>query len=456
MKKRRRLNKVGKLALSGLILIMILFAFSLFPKSDDKFEEHVLKNEKYYDLKIDYPILHKQKIDEKIKKYIEKEKANFFEAVEAMKERKEDNKYDFIVQYQMHQEQEIYHIHITRYAYTGGNHYMRDDQTYHYDSKNQKFLTINDYLKESNDLEKLSTLSYYYIMKYGEDHQIQFDEEMVKDGLEAKKENFNHFYFDNSGLELLFPPYQVAPWCDGEIKIVIPYKEVNALLKKQYQQDTKDVLKEIIVPQKRNLDQFSGKKLIAFTFDDGPSTTTTNLLLDGLDKYQARVTFFVLGSRVSQNQDVLKRAYQEGNQIGSHTYHHRNLLRLSDYERMQEIRNTNEEIEKIIGVKPTLLRPPFGNINTDVKKLAGMHIIEWSIDPLDWKYHDKNKVADEIVKNAHDGAIVLVHDIYKSSVEGALLAMERLQKEGYAFVTIEEMTKLKNVTLDETTSYFHF
>ena len=85
-----------------------------------------------------------------------------------------------------------------------------------------------------------------------------------------------------------------------------------------------------------------------------------------------------------------------------------------------------------------------------------MHIIEWDIDTLDWKYKDKDKIANEIITNAHDGAIVLLHDIYKSSVEGALQAMAQLKEEGYVFVTILEMAELKGITLDYETSYFYF
>ena len=123
---------------------------------------------------------------------------------------------------------------------------------------------------------------------------------------------------------------------------------------------------------------------------------------------------------------------------------------------MQEIKNTNDIIENTIGVKPILLRPPYGNINDDIKKLSNMHIIEWDIDTLDWKYKDKDKIANEIITNAHDGAIVLLHDIYKSSVEGALQAMAQLKEEGYVFVTILEMAELKGITLDYETSYFYF
>lgn len=84
-----------------------------------------------------------------------------------------------------------------------------------------------------------------------------------------------------------------------------------------------------------------------------------------------------------------------------------------------------------------------------------MHTILWDIDPLDWKYKNKNRVADEIIEHAHDGAIILLHDIYKSSVEGALLAMEELEKQGYAFVTITEMAQLRGIDLDYQTSYFN-
>ena len=157
---------------------------------------------------------------------------------------------------------------------------------------------------------------------------------------------------------------------------------------------------------------------------------------------------------MDNNKDVLKRAYLQGNDIGSHTYNHRNLNLLSDEGIIDEIKKTNDKIKEVIGVSPTLLRPPYGNLTSHGKELANMHVILWNIDPLDWKYKNKNRVANEIIEHAHDGAIVLVHDIYKSSVDGALLAMEELEKEGYAFVTITEMAQLRGIDLDYQTSYF--
>ena len=116
----------------------------------------------------------------------------------------------------------------------------------------------------------------------------------------------------------------------------------------------------------------------------------------------------------------------------------------------------NEEIEKVIGIRPNILRPPYGNINDHIKTYANMHIINWDIDTEDWKLKDRNLIKDKILESAHDGAIVLLHDIYTESVEGALMAMRELERDGYAFVTIEEMVKLKGVTLDYDTTYYYF
>ena len=153
---------------------------------------------------------------------------------------------------------------------------------------------------------------------------------------------------------------------------------------------------------------------------------------------------------------MLKRAYEEGNQIGSHTYNHLNLFLLNDEEILREISDTNAVVEDVIGIRPTLLRPPYGNVNENIKLLSNMHIINWDVDTEDWKLKNRYLIRDKILEDAHDGAIVLLHDIYRESVEGALLAMAELEKQNYAFVTIEEMVQLRGVTLDYDTTYYNF
>lgn len=206
----------------------------------------------------------------------------------------------------------------------------------------------------------------------------------------------------------------------------------------------------------RDLTQFSGKKLVAFTFDDGPNSETTNRLLDNLEKYNARVTFFVLGSRVNNNANTLKRAHSMGNQIGSHTYSHSNFFTLNNYQIIDEIQKTNETIKNAIGIEPTLIRPPYGNTNYEIKNMSNMYTILWDLDTEDWKDKNPDRIVEYIVNNVHDGSIILFHDIYDTSIDGALRAMELLYWQGYAFVTIDEMIQLKNVELDKNISYHYF
>lgn len=205
----------------------------------------------------------------------------------------------------------------------------------------------------------------------------------------------------------------------------------------------------------RSLEELQGKKLIAFTFDDGPNNPTTLKLLEGLEQYDARVTFFVVGSRINTHKESLIKAYERCNQIGNHTYNHYNLLKKDKKTISNEISSTNEAIYNIIGEYPTIIRTPYGNTNSQIKEIGNLPTILWSVDTLDWKYRNAEKIANKIIENAEDGAIILLHDLYSTSVEGALIAMEKLSDE-YAFVTIEEMIILKNIDVDISKTYYKF
>ena len=447
---KRHLNRRGKILVLSMSLIILISGIFVIKGLNQKEELHILESTDNYDLKIDYPNIENKKIKQKVDEYVKKQKDAFLNNVKEVEDI-EQPKYDFNLSVNVNDYKDITHVYMLTFAYTGGAHYTRDDTSLYYDSKTKEFVDLKYFFKDEESFKKLSSIAYYYVLKL---EDKKFDELWVKKGTDPTIDNYRHFNFKDEGLELLFPPYQVASWADGEIKITIPYEEINDLLKEEYRNKSKEEEVVSIIPEVRDLTKYQDKKLIAFTFDDGPSETNTNYLLDNLDKYDAKVTFFVLGSRVNSNKETIKRAYLEGNAIGSHTYNHRNLNLLSDVALMDEVKKTNDAIKGVIGKSPTLLRPPYGNLTDHGKELANMNIVLWNIDPLDWKYKDKNRVANEIIEHAHDGAIVLVHDIYKSSVEGALLAMEELQKQGYAFVTINEMAQLRGIKLDTTTSYF--
>lgn len=209
----------------------------------------------------------------------------------------------------------------------------------------------------------------------------------------------------------------------------------------------------------RDIEQFRGKKLLAITFDDGPYTPVTMSILNRLDKYNARVTFFVLGSRLDSNKsyrETMKKAYEMGNQIGSHTYSHKDLTSLSDKELEKEIDKTKKSVKDVLGIEPDAIRPPYGSTSAKVETAMNKHIILWSIDPMDWKYKNADTVCNNIVNNAFDGGIVLLHDLYQTSADGAIKAIEKLTECGYAFVTVDELAQLRGVDMDTSTKYFSF
>ncbi len=187
------------------------------------------------------------------------------------------------------------------------------------------------------------------------------------------------------------------------------------------------------------------KPMIALTFDDGPGRYSRDFA-DLLTRYGARATFFVLGSNVKNFADDLKYVYEQGNEIASHTMNHKNLNLLSGAGIRKEIDDAAKAIYDAIGVYPTLIRTPYGNANKQVMSYIDGPMIKWSVDTLDWKTRDAQAVKKEILKGAGDGEIVLMHEIYKSSLEGLELALEELSKEGYQFVTVSELMQYRNVT----------
>lgn len=194
-------------------------------------------------------------------------------------------------------------------------------------------------------------------------------------------------------------------------------------------------------------------KYVAFTFDDGPGIYTDKLLTS-LSKNHCQATFFVLGNRVDTYSKQLKRAYSLGMEIGSHSYSHPNLNTLSKKEISKEISKTKKAVKKVIGVKPTLFRPPYGNYNKTVSKKVGVPMIYWTVDTLDWKTKNATEVCETILNNTKDGDIVLLHDIHKSSVNGFKKALPKLREKGFELVTVSELYKIKGKKLKKGKMHF--
>ena len=195
------------------------------------------------------------------------------------------------------------------------------------------------------------------------------------------------------------------------------------------------------------------KPMVALTFDDGPSIYTKEIL-DQLEKYNAHATFFVVGERVSSYASTIKRAYNIGCEIGNHSWSHPNLASISVKSMKSEISRTDAAIEKVIGKKAALLRPPYGSVDSDVRKNAGKPLIHWSIDTLDWKTRNSSKTISSVLNNVRDGSIVLMHDIYSATRTAAVSLIPTLISRGYQLVTVSELAAYHGTNLKNGSVYY--
>lgn len=204
--------------------------------------------------------------------------------------------------------------------------------------------------------------------------------------------------------------------------------------------------KKNAVPADGTAEVSEERKYVALTFDDGPRPGTTERLLDGLKERGASATFFLIGEQLEDNRDLVARMAAEGHQLGNHTWSHRRLDAEAPEEAAQEIRRTEEALEEICGAGSYWLRPPYGEVGPGLESQVGVPMVKWSVDPRDWESRNADKVTRAILEAVQPNSIILLHDIYPSSVDAALRVVDALQKEGYWFVTVEELLALNGVT----------
>lgn len=193
------------------------------------------------------------------------------------------------------------------------------------------------------------------------------------------------------------------------------------------------------------------KPIVALSFDDGPgypcdgNASTTAQILDVLEEYGARATFFMCGSRVDKsNVECLKREIELGCELGNHTYDHQHYGKKVT---PNDISKCSNWIKEKCGQAPTIFRCPGGMITSVIKdecKKEGMPLAYWSVDTEDWKSKDPNKIYDVVNKQVYDGAIILMHDIYPTTVEAVKKIVPKLIEDGYQIVGVTEMIAIKN------------
>ena len=188
------------------------------------------------------------------------------------------------------------------------------------------------------------------------------------------------------------------------------------------------------------------KPMVAITFDDGPNPATTPELLDLLKKYDVRCTFFMVGKNAEANPDIVKRIYQEGHELGNHSWDHADLSQLSEAQIIEELQSTDDAIFKACGHDPLYIRPPFGAMSDVYQNTVDRDSILWTIDTRDWESHDASKIKKIIDTYVSDGSIILLHDIHEDSVKAMKSVIPELLEKGYQLVTVSDLYKYGRIS----------
>lgn len=194
-------------------------------------------------------------------------------------------------------------------------------------------------------------------------------------------------------------------------------------------------------------------RYVALTFDDGPNRSTTTRLLDGLARRGASATFFLVGERIEGCRDLVERMKKEGHQVGNHTWGHVRLQGAALDTQLRQLRQADEKLKELLGPGEYWIRPPYGLVDSHLKEHLTVPMIHWSVDPRDWDSRSTDQVVQQVLSQVQPGDIVLLHDIYPASVEAALQIVDALSRQGYWFVTVEELLSLQGIEPQPGTMY---
>lgn len=198
-------------------------------------------------------------------------------------------------------------------------------------------------------------------------------------------------------------------------------------------------------------------KYIALTFDDGPSGRYTRELLDGLSQRNAKATFLLCGYRMAEYPELTQRIFSEGHEIGYHGYSHKTMQNMSRREVAGELMDSQTLLPE--DCDPVFLRPPGGCCTDGVLQVAQarqLAILSWSVDPKDWATGSTGGIETAVLKNVKDGDIVLLHDMSASSVQAALDIIDVLHRQGYRFVTVSELARIRGERIRPGKTYTSF
>ena len=419
------------------------FADSKYSGIRSKFVTRDNKREK---VSIEYPITENEKINRLISESIDKIDRDFQNTV--LLATVFDKPMTETIGYQVtHNTSEALSIVVNIKQDMNGAHPASMTQFWTFDKKSGEVVGLTDFTEQSDEAAEAiisaAKNSISQTIKQRQQPEIDLNEIINKEAL-------SNLIITNNGNSLAWPLGQASllPSSYGELTITVPISSVSKYLQNPTARKFANIPKPpepkpepAPAPAAPTPAPTTGNKVIALTFDDGPGPYTAHLL-DILDQYGAKATFFLIGSKVSGQASVVRSIQARGHQLGNHSWSHPELPKLSVDQIAGEIDRTNEAIRQATGVKPSILRPPYGAVNGVVLeqlRLRNMSSILWSVDTRDWADRNSQIVCSRAVAGARPGAVILMHDIHQTSVNAVPCILSSLKQQGYSFVTIQRL-----------------
>lgn len=350
--------------------------------------------------------------------------------------------------YQINQELILLHIETTLYS-SYSKKPIKEQRVWILDERNQEVVTLNEWL---NDKEKIQTLVVESLNK----------EQLWNDDLSIDVTDLRANVFNFRGVLASLNLFQNDDEQHKEVETTLYQHDLDAFLKlypepePEPEPEKPPVTDPVPTPTPTNpeLPPATGSKLLAFTFDDGPHNDVTTRIVNAFAAYGGYATFFVVGNRVTQYPDTLLYAFNQGHQIGNHSYSHPSLATLDGQSIANQINATNEAIINVTGVSPTVVRPTYGAVSDTMLSVINMPMINWTIDTRDWASQNANSVVNAVLNNVRSNSIILMHDLYSSTAEAVEILLPILSELGYQFVTIDQLASYQGIALQPNQVYW--
>lgn len=230
------------------------------------------------------------------------------------------------------------------------------------------------------------------------------------------------------------------------VNLTINYNEVHDYLDFTHELDAE-------YQNENGYNYIADKKTVALTFDDGPSSKYNAQFLDVLARNKAHATFFMVGTMMNNCQKCVLDTYNSGNEVGSHTYNHMNIKKNNALDVNDNLKQVDDLFYKITNDHIKYVRPPYGSYSKENLENINNPLILWNIDTEDWSHHDVDYIVNSVMENVQDGSIILMHELYETSLQALEVLLPRLYAEGYQVVSVSELANMKGKTLESGHAY---